>query len=215
MAPIRPIAACALALQVLATLLFTAHSVPAQAAELPDGLATAYRSVDLTPPSRDQVVVCHGFGCKFRSPVGLTAADHKALAGIMAAGRASAEAERKAVAQAGLWFDRRLGATIGTANHIAKANWRVAGDARQFDCIDTSRNLTSLLLVVDELGLLRHHRVAAPVARGMLFDGRPPHATAVLTERSGGRQFSVDAWTRPYGQPPEIMPLDQWMQRDD
>lgn len=187
----------------------------AASVELPDGLAGAYSEFDVSPPDRDRVIVCHGFGCKFRSTVGLGAADHKALTGIMNGGRATPEAERKAVAQAGLWFDRRLGAAVGTASHVAKANWRYAGDARQFDCIDTSRNLTSLLLVIDELGLLRHHRVAAPQARGMLLDGRPPHATAVLSERASGRRFAVDAWTRAYGQPPEIMPLERWMARDD
>jgi hypothetical protein len=187
----------------------------AAALEIPDGLAAAYAELDVSPPNRDRVIVCHGFGCKFRSTVALGAADHKALAGIMSSGRGSPEAERNAVAQAGLWFDRRLGAAVGTVNHVAKANWRHAGDPRQFDCIDTSRNLTSLLLIIDDLGLLRHHRVAAPQARGMLFDGRPPHATAVLSERSGGGRFSVDAWTRAYGHAPEVMPLERWMERND
>ena len=54
-----------------------------------------------------------------------------------------------------------------------------------------------------------------PAARGMLFDGRPPHATAVVSERVGGMRYTVDAWTRGYAQPPEIMPLEQWMERDD
>ena len=190
------------------------QGLPASAGGLPEGVAQAYAEFDLSPPSRDRVIVCHGFGCKFRSAVALTSADHKALAGILNAGRASAEAERQAVAQAALWFDRRIGPAIGTVNHVARANWRYSGDARQFDCIDTSRNTTSLLLVVDELGLLRHHRVSQPHARGMGFDGRPPHATAVLSERAGGRRWSVDTWTRAYGQAAEIMPLERWVELD-
>jgi hypothetical protein len=49
----------------------------------------------------------------------------------------------------------------------------------------------------------------------MLFDGRAPHATAVLSERTSGRRFAVDAWTRAYAQAPEIMSIERWMARDD
>jgi hypothetical protein len=186
----------------------------AAAGELHEGLASAYQALDLSPPTRHGLIVCHGFGCKFRSSVGLTAADHRALAAILQSGRASADAERQAVARAALWFDRRIGPVTGTVNHVARANWRYSGDPHQFDCIDTSRNTTSLLLVIDELGLLRHHVVREPHARGRGFDGRPPHATAVLSERISGRRWSVDSWTRAYGQAPEIMPLDRWVELD-
>jgi hypothetical protein len=203
-----------LELGAIAACVAVLQAFPAAAGGLPDGLVNAYQELDLSPPSRDRVIVCHGFGCKFRSSVGLTAADHKALVGILNAGRASPEAERQAVAQAALWFDRRIGPVTGTVNHVARANWRYSGDARQFDCIDSSRNTTSLLLVIEELGLLRHHIVREPHARGMGFDGRPPHATAVLTERASSRRWSVDTWTRAYGQLPEIMPLERWVELD-
>jgi hypothetical protein len=88
-------------------------------------------------------------------------------------------------------------------------------DKGQFDCIDASRNTTGLLLVLQELKLLRHHDVDVPVARGYLFDGiTTPHVTAVLTERKTGKKWAVDAWTRGYGQAPEIMPLSAWQTRD-
>jgi hypothetical protein len=77
--------------------------------------------------------------------------------------------------------------------------------------VDSSRNTTSLLLVLDDLGLLRHHQVKAPQARGFLIDGRRPHATAVLYERSTGVEWSIDSWTRSYGKPAEVMTLAKWM----
>ena len=126
------------------------------------------------------VFVCHGFGCKYRDEVDLTAGDRTKLTQILAAGRASAAAERKAVAAAGAWFDKRVGPVAGTQNHVARAGAKYMYDIHQFDCIDTSRNTTSLLLVLDQLKLLRHHDVDAPEARGYFIDGRPPHATAVL-----------------------------------
>jgi hypothetical protein len=158
------------------------------------------------------LVVCHGFGCKFRNEVTLTAGDRATLARLLSAGKASAAQERRAIAAAGAWFDRRIAVDAGTVGHQARAGYHQMYQAGQFDCIDASRNVTGLLVVLVDLGLLRHHAVAEPVARGYLIDGRPPHVTAVLVESKTGSEWAVDAWTRAYGQAPEIMPLSRWME---
>ena len=174
----------------------------------------AYGGLSVTPPTPSMVFVCHGFGCKYRDEVDLTAGDRAKLTQILAAGRASPAAERKAVAAAGAWFDRRVGPVAGTQNHVARAGAKYMYDIHQFDCIDTSRNTTSLLLVLDQLKLLRHHDVDAPEARGFFIDGRPPHATAVLVEKATGTKWSIDSWTVGYGQALEVMPLDRWKSID-
>ena len=87
-------------------------------------------------------------------------------------------------------------------------------DVRQFDCIDSSRNPTGLLLVPDQLNMLRHHDVDLPESRGYMFDGRPSHATAVLVEKATGIKCSIDSWTVGYGQPLEVMPLERWKALD-
>jgi uncharacterized membrane protein len=182
----------------------------APAATSPNVVDAAYGGFSVTPPTPSMVFVCHGFGCKYRDEVDLTAGDRAKLTQILAAGRASPAAERKAVAAAGAWFDRRVGPVAGTQNHVARAGAKYMYDVHQFDCIDTSRNTTSLLLVLDQLKLLRHHDVDAPEARGFFIDGRPPHATAVLVEKATGTKWSVDSWTVGYGQALEVMPLDRW-----
>jgi len=184
--------------------------VAAPAATSPNVVDAAYGGLSVTPPTPAMVFVCHGFGCKYRDEVDLTAGDRAKLAQILAAGRASPAAERKAVAAAGAWFDKRVGPVAGTQNHVARAGAKYMYDVHQFDCIDTSRNTTSLLLVLDQLNLLRHHDVDAPEARGYFIDGRPPHATAVLVEKATGTKWSVDSWTVGYGQALEVMPLDRW-----
>jgi hypothetical protein len=174
----------------------------------------AYASVSLSPPTTRLVVVCHDFGCAQRTPIGLSAGDLAALASLLAPGRASADAERRAIAAAGAWFDRRVGPAAGTTRRVARATGIGGqGHVGQMDCIDTSRNSTSLLLILEQLHLLRHHKVEAPEARGYLLDGRGPHATAVLTDIHTGRKWAVDSWTRKYGERPDIMPLDVWMQQ--
>ena len=176
--------------------------------------AAAYGELSISPPTPSFMTVCHGFGCQYRAELGLTPADHATLKKLMAAGSGSAAKERQAVAAAGAWFDRRIAQVAGTAGHVARANREYMYDKRQFDCIDTSRNTTSLLLLLQELGLLHYHTVDVPQARGHIFDLKAPHATAVLVEKETGVKWSVDAWTRAYGQAPEIMTLDRWMESD-
>jgi hypothetical protein len=203
---LRKLMVCAVAGGVV----YAAIGAAASAATSANVVDAAYGGLSVTPPTPSMVFVCHGFGCKYRDEVDLTAGDRAKLTQILAAGRASAAAERKAVAAAGAWFDRRVGPVAGTRNHVARAGAKYMYDVHQFDCIDTSRNTTSLLLVLDQLKLLRHHDVDAPEARGFFIDGRPPHATAVLVEKATGTKWSIDSWTVGYGQALEVMPLDHW-----
>ncbi len=146
----------------------------------------AYSDFSVSAPTPTTVFVCHGYGCKYRDEVDFTASDRAPLGHFLAGSHSSAAAERRAVAAAGAWFDRRIAAAAGTKGHVARAGVAHMNEVAQFDCIDSSRNTTSLLLVLEELHLLRFHSVDSPEARGHLFDGRPPHATAVLTENASG-----------------------------
>jgi len=172
----------------------------------------AYASVSISPPTTRLVIVCHDFGCAQRTPVGLGAGDLATLSSLLAPGRASAEAERRAVAAAEAWFDRRVGPEAGTTHRVAHAHG-LEGTAGQMDCIDTSRNSTSLLLILEQLHLLHHHKVEGVEARGFLIDGVGPHATAVLTDIHTGKEWAVDSWTHKYGEKPDIIPLDVWKQQ--
>src|SRR5205085_2379055 len=99
-----------------------------------------------------------------------------ALALLMVVGLALAPAS---VGQAVAWFDRLVGPAAGTESRVALADFRHYGDPHQFDCVDSSLNTTSVLAVLQQLNLLKHYHLAAPVARGHLINLRPPHATAV------------------------------------
>ena len=75
------------------------------------------------------MLVCYGFGCRRRLMLDFTDTDRKRLTEILASGRASPEAERKAVQQAVVWFDRRVGPIIGTSKRVARADFRNFADA--------------------------------------------------------------------------------------
>ena len=158
------------------------------------------------------MVFCHGFGCNFRTAFNLSSADRRRLTEIMASGRATPAAERRALSRAMVWLDRRMGPIAGTANHIARAaGQQHAGKRNQLDCFDTTQNTTSLLLLLNEWKLLRHHRIETPRSRGLFLGGGRPHVSAVVAESKSGARWVIDPWTRAYGQPPDIMPLEQWV----
>jgi hypothetical protein len=183
----------------------------AQAIELTPALTAMYALVGMPPPAGNRMVVCSGFGCKQRMMLDFTAADRKRLSDILATGRASPEAERKALAQAVVWFDRRVGPIIGTSGRVARANGVTGTQANNFDCFDTTRNTASLILILQEWGLLRHHLVGDPRYRGNIFFGQTPHNTAVLVDRATQREWALDMWTRAYAELPDVMPVEQWL----
>jgi len=171
----------------------------------------AITEYSLKLPTPTAVTVCHGFGCTHRTEIVLGSGDRTRMTAMLGGGRSSAAAERRAVATAVAWFDRRVGPQAGTTTRIARAGILTKTGPDQMDCIDTSRNTTSLLLILDQLRLLRYHRVDAPVARGFFLDGRGLHATAVLREARSGKRWAIDNWTRSYGERPDVLPLEDWM----
>jgi hypothetical protein len=185
----------------------------ATAAELPREFAAIYEAASVSPPDARQMTVCYGFVCRRRAVLHFTAADRAALGGILASGRASPADERKAVQRAVMWFDRRVGPMIGTTRRVARADFRHRA-SENFDCQDTMRNTLSLLLVLREWGLLRHHTIGNPRFRGNILVGQTPHNTAVLRERTSGREWAVDMWTKAYGELPDVMTVEQWLREN-
>jgi hypothetical protein len=187
---------------------------PAEAAEISSAVAALYTSVSIYPPSAKSMTVCYGFVCRRREILNFTPGDRNALTQIMAAGRASAAAERAAAQKAVVWFDRRMGPILGTNKRVAKADFRYFDDKHNYDCWDTTRNTTSLLLVLQDWGLLKHHVVGDPHYRGNTLVLQTPHNTAVLVDRVTKAEWVVDLWPRGYLQPPDVMPVEKWVKED-
>jgi hypothetical protein len=198
----------------LAGLVSIAAPLPAFAVELSAPIAALYSSVSIFPPTAKSMTVCYGFVCRRREILDFTPGDHSALTQIMVAGRASAAAERAAAQKAVIWFDRRMGPILGTNKRVAKADIRAFDDKHNFDCWDTTRNTTSLLLVLQEWGLFKYHTVGDPLYRGNALVFQLPHNTAVLVERASKVAWVVDMWPRAYAEPPDVMTAEKWSKED-
>lgn len=173
-----------------------------------------YDRLSVSAPTETGMTVCYGFGCRRRLVIDFTEQDRAALAAILAGGKASPQAERAAVAKAVGWFDRHVGPLTGTSRRVPRADFRVFDAEHNFDCVDTSTNTTSLLLLLSDWQLLRHHSVEQPRFRGNMLFGQTPHNTAVLLDRQSGREWSIDMWTTKYGAPAEVMPIEQWLKEN-
>jgi len=184
------------------------------AAELSREVAALYSTVSIYPPSATSMTVCYGFVCRRREILTFTPGDRAALTQILNAGHASAAAERAAAQKAVVWLDRRMGPIIGTNKRVAKADFRYFDDKHNYDCWDTTRNTTSLLLVLQQWGLLKHHVVGDPHYRGNALVLQTPHNTAVLLERATKAEWVVDMWPRGYLQPPDVMRVEKWVTED-
>jgi hypothetical protein len=207
---VRPLVMAALALMASA---FAAPAL-AQQIEMSRAVADLYTSVSIYPPSATSMTVCYGFVCRRRYIFDFSAGDRAALTAIMNSGRANAAAERAAVQKAVIWLDRRLGPILGTDKRVAKADFRFRDDARNYDCWDTTRNTTSLLLVMQQWGLFKFHSVGDPKYRGNALVLQTPHNTAVLVDRATKVEWVVDLWTRGYLQPPDVMTVAKWVTED-
>jgi hypothetical protein len=186
----------------------------ARAAELSAPIMQLYKSVSIFPPSANAMTVCYGFVCRRRLTFSFNSADRRALTRILASGRSSAASERAAVQKAVVWLDHRLGPILGTNKRVARADFRAGDDAHNFDCWDTTRNTTSLLLTLQDWGLLKFHTVGNPHYRGNVLALQTPHNTAVLVDRTTHTEWVVDLWPRGYGERPDVMPVQKWVHED-
>ncbi|MBZ0215103.1 MAG: hypothetical protein K8F25_00995 [Fimbriimonadaceae bacterium] len=168
-------------------------------------------SYEVREPDVDRVVVCHAYECSIKTGVSLNDDDIATIRGMMAAGEASPAAERQAIAETIGWMERRVAPVAGTANDRDYRDLMSGGDASQLDCIDEASNSTSYMMLFKKLGLLRHHRIGYPIAKGFLLDGRYPHVTAVVIEEASGKEYSIDSWVFANGERAAVSPLDVWL----
>lgn len=189
-------------------LLFASTLAPPGAARAAGG-AAFLEKLSLDPAPAKVLVICHGFGCAYRNQLVLTPGRIAYLQSALASAR-SARDERKILGGVVAWFDREGGRAAGTVGRVARAGAGTKSGPGQMDCIDLTANITELLNLIERNKLLKFHHVGDPVSRGFLIDGRQPHTTPVIVENSTGMEWSVDSWTRAYGQKPDIVTISQW-----
>lgn len=165
-------------------------------------------------PKGNTVYVCHAYGCKLQTRFRFTEDDIAAVADLMEKTRTAdtPHEERRAVAYAIGWMERRTGEVIGTKADRPGMDFMASGDPTQQDCVDEATNTTSYLIVLQNNKLLRHHTVGTPFAKENLMRGVAgwPHWTAVLRETASAQKWAVDSWIFANGENPAIVEVEKW-----
>ncbi len=171
-----------------------------------------YADYNAKPPLGNTVSVCHAHGCQQQEPFTFTGDDISDLSVLMDYARNSdtAKEERRAIAYAIAWMERRVGPSTGTANDRASLGFMNASG--QLDCVDEATNATSYLLVLQNNGLLRHHTVIRPFSKASFF--KWPHMAAMIRTRSNSQVYAVDSGVGPNGTNPAVTPASQWYIND-
>jgi hypothetical protein len=173
-----------------------------------------YADFHIRAPHGNTVYVCHAYGCKKQTHFRFTDEDIATISKLMETTRKddSAAEERRAIAYAIGWMERRTGDVIGTSADRPGMDFMASGDPTQQDCVDEASNTTSYLLVLANNQLLRHHTVGTPFAKENLLHGVAgwPHWTAVIRDTATGQKWAVDSWIYANGENPAIVETEKW-----
>lgn len=153
---------------------------------------------------------CVNFGCRTSQRVALPASTWTDIERLFAATDTPAD-ERNAIAMAIALLEREVGRRTGTSRDLAY-NWQRAGEPGELDCIAESRNTSHYIATMENSRLLRWHRGLARVRRTFLLS---THWTAVIEDLTSGIPWAVDSWFRDNGEPPVILPLQDWYDRKE
>jgi len=158
--------------------------------------------LDATPAAFE---VCHGSGCRTRTPVSLTAAQWDEVRALFAATQNAPE-ERAAISKSVALIERLVAKPAGTGKDVGR-NLVTANQGGQLDCVDEAVNSTTYLRMMAQDDLIRFHDVGFPAHRGGIIRA---HNTAVIRDRATGERYAVDSWFYDNGMPPAVVALQTW-----
>jgi hypothetical protein len=206
------------------TLLIASLTLAACTYERTGAPARHYSEFRVSPPTQtNKVEICHAYTCKLKSPYYFRKGDVANLAALMRKVKRNdtpAE-ERRAIAYAIGRMETDVGKKLGLKDNPGMS-FRSSGDPTQQDCVDEATNTTSYLLVLQANGLIKHHVVETPMAKGNvlkgLVRGQPveywPHWAAVIKEKKTGQRYAVDSWPFPMGENPGVQKIEDWYIKD-
>jgi hypothetical protein len=161
----------------------------------------------------EDVMVCHGYGCARETEVSFGRYQLRELDGMLADAPSAAD-ER-------LRLSLAIGQMYAWAGEQSPVWQDRGGNARDdglpgaMDCIDHATTTTRFLRLLEELGMLCHHRVLEPVRRGRVFEHHAAAIEEVASERpreedGAERLYVVDSWFGDNGAPAVVMPIEDW-----
>ena len=185
---------------------------PAAAIEMSPTIAQMYTSVEMLPPTASRMTVCYGFVCRLRIHPRFHAGDRRALDRHAEQGQGFARGRAQGGSAGGA-----AGWTAGWVRssarrkRVARADFRHRDDDHNYDCYDTTRNASACCWCCGSGACCATTPSGTREYRGRFLFGQTPHNTAVLKDRTSGTKWVVDLWTKAYGELPDVMTVEKWL----
>lgn len=171
-----------------------------------------FETFKISAPTEDTATVCHGYNCRYKSKIKVSAAEFGDIEKIFKSAPQTPAGERQAIGDVIGYLERKAGAAVGTADNPGGVlDNNAIGDPTKQDCVDEATTTTGYLVMLTKRGLVTQHEVVKPQVRGVFIDGRWQHFTAVIRETGTKDAFAIDSWFRPNGQPAVVMTLSDWL----
>lgn len=159
-------------------------------------------------PTISDFDVCDSAGCRSVTGLSYTPKEWQSITALFEPKAKSAAEERERINIAIGAMETIIGQKNGTLGD-APRNKRHLGTGKQIDCIAEAANTTVALLLLEQNGLLRYHRIGYPQHRGFTRL-RYPHNTASVVELETGAGYVIDSWFFAGGEPAICVPTDLW-----
>lgn len=173
-----------------------------------------YSVFKVDPPHGSTVSVCSAYGCRKQTKFTFSQADLAEIKKLMEKTKKADTPyeERRAIAYAIGWMERRTGEVVGTKADRPGMDFAASGDPTQQDCVDEATNTTSYLTVLQNAKLLKHHTVGQPFSKDNFLRGVSgwTHWTATIYENKSGQRWAVDSWIYENGENPAIVKAAEW-----
>ena len=156
-------------------------------------------------------VHCYDFGCKSTTEIRYDIGQWESIRELFNSNQSNPDEEKQAIRMAIAMMEAYSGEIAGTSLDKG-GNYPGYDIINQMDCIDESTNTFQYLTALEEIGLLKWHRVAPKQRRIVWFF---THWTAVISDITSGQSFAVDSWYRDNGEPPYIQPIKDWRKKKD
>lgn len=154
--------------------------------------------------------ICHGYGCALHSYASFSKSEWNKITSLFKPSARTAKKERQNIAHAIELMEQYTGQKTGTHTDLAQAQFKML-DRKQMDCIDETVNTDQYLHFLESNNLLVWHTVDQPIRRGYFIDGAWPHNTATIRDKETEQIWTIDSWFRANGEPPYIIPAEQWL----
>ncbi len=163
-------------------------------------------------PLPERFTVCYRHSCRSHIETAFSKAEWQEIRSVFSPAAKTAEEERLRIKRVISMIEKVVGPKTGTDVDLP-GTFLGSFQQGQMDCIDEAMNTATYLTMLLDAGLLHFHELMPAARRGMFISGGGwAHSSAVVRDIKSGKRYAVDSWFYENGKPPEILPLEAWLQ---